>query len=150
MTGGLSPKTVKDLLTLIKSILKYGIAKELLPSSILAFSMPKVLKKDIEILSLADQKKLEQVTIGRYETGVAEPPLQKLLWYADFFDVSLDYIFGRTDNPQGMQKYPAIKSVLAKDGGLEALMEMCFTPVTLFNDRLKETIAQVLQEVKNE
>ena len=49
-----------------------------------------------------------------------------------------------------MQKYPAIKSALAKDGGLEALLEMCFTPGTSFNDRLKETIAQVLQEVKNE
>lgn len=24
-----------------------------------------------------------------------------MLWYADFFDVSLDYIFGRTDKPQG-------------------------------------------------
>ena len=99
---------------------------------------------------LADLCETTQASIGRYETGIAEPPLQKLLWYADFFDVSLDYIFGRTDNLQGMQKYPAIKSVLEKDGGLEALMEMCFTPGTAFNDRLKETIAQVLQEVKNE
>ena len=88
--------------------------------------------------------------IGSHETGVAEPPLQKLLWYADFFDVSLDYIFGRTDNPQGMQKYPAIKAAISEEGSLEALMAMCFTPGTLFNDRLKETIAQVLQEVKNE
>ena len=99
---------------------------------------------------IAEKCETTQVTIGRYETGVVEPPLQKLLWYADFFDVSLDYIFGRTDNPQGMQKYPAIKSALATDGGLAALLEMCFTPGTLFNDRLKETIAQVLQEVKNE
>ena len=99
---------------------------------------------------LADLCETTQASIGRYETGIAEPPLQKLLWYADFFDVSLDYIFGRTDNLQGMQKYPAIKSVLEKDGGLEALMAMCFTPGTAFNDRLKETIAQVLQEVKNE
>ena len=99
---------------------------------------------------LAELCETTQATIGRYEMGVAEPPFQKLLWYADFFDVSLDYIFGRTDNPQGMQKYPAIKSALAMDGGLEALMELCFTPGTSFNDRLKETIAQVLQEVKNE
>ena len=52
---------------------------------------------------IAEKCETTQVTIGRYETGVAEPPLQKLLWYADFFDVSLDYIFGRTDNTQGMQ-----------------------------------------------
>ena len=52
---------------------------------------------------IAEKCDTTQVTIGRYETGVAEPPLQKLLWYAEFFDVSLDYIFGRTDNPQGMK-----------------------------------------------
>ena len=112
--------------------------------------------KDLRVNARYSQKQIAekcettQATIGRYETGIAEPPLQKLLWYADFFDVSLDYIFGRTDNPQGMQKYPAIKSALEKDGGLEALIAMCFTPGTTFNDRLKETIAQVLQEVKNE
>ena len=99
---------------------------------------------------LADLCETTRASIGRYETGLAEPPLEKLLWYADFFDVSLDYIFGRTDNPQGIQKHPAIKAALAEEGGLEALMAMCFTPGTAFNDRLKETIAQVLQEVKNE
>ena len=99
---------------------------------------------------LADLCETTQASIGRYETGLAEPPLEKLLWYADFFDVSLDYIFGRTDNPQGIQKHPAIKAALSEEGGLETLLEMCFAPGTLFNNRLKEAIAQVLQEVKNE
>lgn len=99
---------------------------------------------------LADLCETTQATIGRYETGIAEPPLQKLLWYADFFDVSLDYIFGRTDDPQGIRKHTAIKEALSQEGGLEALMAMCFTPGTLFNDRLKETVVQVLKEVKNE
>ena len=100
---------------------------------------------------LADLCETTQASIGRYETGLAEPPLEKLLWYANFFDVSLDYIFGRTDNPKGMtQSKDALKSVLAEEGSVEQLMAMCFTPGTSFNDRLKETIAQVLQEVKNE
>ncbi len=99
---------------------------------------------------LADLCATTQATIGRYETGVAEPPLQKLLWYADFFDVSLDYIFGRTDDPHGVRKHTAIKEALSREGGLETLMTMCFTPGTLFNDRLKETVVQVLKEVKNE
>ena len=99
---------------------------------------------------LAELCETTQATIGRYEMGVAEPPFQKLLWYADFFNVSLDYIFGRTDNPQGMQKYPAIKSALEKDGGLEALMTMCFTTGTVFNEKLKDAIVQVLREVKEE
>ena len=100
---------------------------------------------------LADLCETTQASIGRYETGLAEPPLEKLLWYANFFDVSLDYVFGRTDNPKGMaQSKDALKSVLKDESSVEQLMAMCFTPGTAFNDRLKETIAQVFQEVKDE
>lgn len=60
---GLSPKTVKDLLTLIKSVLKYGVTKGLIPSNVISFSAPKVIKKDIEILSKDEQKTLEKSTI---------------------------------------------------------------------------------------
>jgi transcriptional regulator with XRE-family HTH domain len=91
-----------------------------------------------------------QATIGRYETDVAEPPLERLLWYADFFNVSLDYIFGRTDNPNGMQKRSALKAALAEPGSAEQLMALCFTPGTPFNNRLKETVARMLREVKEE
>ncbi|MDR1796982.1 MAG: AMP-binding protein [Clostridiales Family XIII bacterium] len=42
-----------------------------------------------------------QPSIGRYENGVTAPPIKTLLWYADYFDVSLDYIFGRTPDPCG-------------------------------------------------
>ena len=87
---------------------------------------------------LAELCETTQATIGRYEMGVAEPPFQKLLWYADFFNVSLDYIFGRTDNPKGMTQ------------SKEALMTMCFTPGTVFNEKLKEVISQMLREVKEE
>ena len=113
--------------------------------------------KELRVNARYSQKQLAklcettQATIGRYEMGVAEPPFQKLLWYADFFNVSLDYIFGRTDNPKGMtQSKEALKSALAVDGGLEALMTMCFTPGTVFNEKLKEVISQMLREVKEE
>ena len=42
-----------------------------------------------------------QPAIFRYESGQSDVPNAILLWYADYFDVSLDYIFGRCDNPQG-------------------------------------------------
>lgn len=32
-----------------------------------------------------------------YEQGVVEPNITKLIALADFFDVSLDYLMGRTD-----------------------------------------------------
>lgn len=35
----------------------------------------------------------------RYEYGEREPAYQKLLALADYFDVSLDYLAGRSDNP---------------------------------------------------
>lgn len=35
-----------------------------------------------------------------YEYGKREPAYQKLLALADFFNVSLDYLAGRSDNPQ--------------------------------------------------
>lgn len=36
----------------------------------------------------------------RYEYGDSEPSLNVAAKMADFFDVSLDYLAGRTDNPK--------------------------------------------------
>ena len=49
---------------------------------------------------------IAQSSLCRYETGETEPSAAVLLKYADFFDVSMDYIFGRTDDPHctGSQK----------------------------------------------
>ncbi len=33
----------------------------------------------------------------RYENGSAEPSLEKLVKIADYFDVSVDYLLGRTE-----------------------------------------------------
>lgn len=40
-----------------------------------------------------------QNTISRYETGEREPGIAELIKIADYFDVSIDYLVGRTDNP---------------------------------------------------
>lgn len=34
-----------------------------------------------------------------YETDTKEPTLRNLIALADYFDVSLDYLVGRSDNP---------------------------------------------------
>jgi len=36
----------------------------------------------------------------RYEYGDREPAYRNLLRLADYFDVSLDYLVGRSDNPE--------------------------------------------------
>lgn len=48
--GGLSPKSVKDLLSVLRRILKYGVEKEILNFSILNFSAPKTRQNSIQIL----------------------------------------------------------------------------------------------------
>lgn len=40
--------------------------------------------------------------ISQYETGKREPDLETLNKIADFFNVTTDYLLGRTDNPTGM------------------------------------------------
>ena len=35
----------------------------------------------------------------RYESGEVDPPTSKLIKLADYFDVSTDYLLGRTNNP---------------------------------------------------
>lgn len=36
-------------------------------------------------------------TISLYENGKREPDSKTLMWIADYFEVSLDYLLGRTD-----------------------------------------------------
>lgn len=38
-------------------------------------------------------------TYCRYERGEAEPSMNALIKLADYFDVSLDYLTGRTEDP---------------------------------------------------
>lgn len=51
-------------------------------------------------LSLAMKLNTTQISISRYETGKREPDLKTLILIADFFDVSIDYLLERTDNPK--------------------------------------------------
>lgn len=56
--------------------------------------------KGISQLKLAMDLNTNQNTISRYETGEREPGIHELIKIADYFDVSLDYLLGRTDNPK--------------------------------------------------
>lgn len=43
---------------------------------------------------------LNQNSISRYETGAREAGYDLLVRFADYYDVSIDYILYRTDNPK--------------------------------------------------
>ena len=96
---------------------------------------------------LADLLGTTQQSIFRYESGQGFPSEETLLWYADYFDVSLDYIFGRTENPQG-KLYENIPRSLREDEHYQEFIEMCFDPTTAANARLKEAIMKLFEESK--
>lgn len=55
--------------------------------------------RGISQLKLALDLNMNQNTISRYETGVHQADYATLIKIADYFNVSLDYLLERTDNP---------------------------------------------------
>ena len=53
----------------------------------------------ISQVKLALDLNTTQNTISRYETGVREAGYETLIQIADYFNVSVDYLLERTDNP---------------------------------------------------
>lgn len=55
-------------------------------------------ERGISQLKLAMDLNMNQNTISRYETGERQAGYEELIAIADYFDVSLDYLLGRTDD----------------------------------------------------
>ena len=53
----------------------------------------------ISQLKLAMDLGLNQTSISRYESGEREADYQTLIRLADYFNVSVDYLLERTENP---------------------------------------------------
>ena len=90
-----------------------------------------------------------QSSINRYELDQSETPYRILLWYADHFDVSLDYIFCRTDNPHG--KYyeyqpEMVKEKLKNKAEWSEFIEACFEEGSPLNTRLKDMLIKMATE----
>ena len=58
------------------------------------------IKRRITQLRLSMDLNLNQNTISRYETGEREADYKTLIMIADYFNVSIDYLLERTDNPE--------------------------------------------------
>lgn len=87
--------------------------------------------------------KSNQSTLNRYENDQSDIPNRVLLWYADYFDVSMDYIYCRTDNPQG-KLYNYKPHIPNKD--LQQFIDMCFDKDSPMSERLKQTIVSMFEE----
>ena len=62
----------------------------------------KLLRKSKGYTQIALQMKtgIEQSLLSKFESGERTPPTETLVRLADFYDVSIDYILCRTENPQ--------------------------------------------------
>lgn len=56
-------------------------------------------EKGITQIALQMATGIEQALISKYETGERVPPTETLIVLADFYNVSIDYIVCRTENP---------------------------------------------------
>lgn len=62
--------------------------------------------KDLNQQDIADMLGIQQTVYSRYERGTQNIPLEFLLYLADFYGTSTDYILGRTNETK---PYPRAK-----------------------------------------
>lgn len=92
---------------------------------------------------------ITQASVNRYENGQSSPPLKILRWYADFFDVSMDYIFARTEQPEGKlyEHKPKVLEAITQDNReLRRFVDMCFDPTSPVSEKLREVLTKMLEE----
>ena len=104
----------------------------------------KALRESIGIsqVKMAEAIGSTQSSINRYENGQATPTVELLRKYADYFDVSMDYIFARCEEPQG--KLYQAKPPVENNPELAKFVEMCFDPESPMHDRLKATLIEMV------
>lgn len=59
--------------------------------------------RGISQLKLAMDLSMNQNSISRYESGAREADYSTLIKFADYFNVSIDHLLERTDNPKIMR-----------------------------------------------
>ena len=87
-----------------------------------------------------------QSAVAKLEIGSIEPSNKILRWYADHFDVSLDWIFGRCEKPQGkLYNYEpdVLKSKMENKEEWEKFVKACFEPNSALNAKLQEAILRL-------
>lgn len=102
-------------------------------------------------VALAAKIGLTQSTINRYENEHSEAQYRALLWYADYFNVSLDYIYCRTDNPFGKYfdyKPEKVNKELEKAAEWNQFVRACFEEGSPMNQKLKEMLVDLVEEGK--
>ena len=103
------------------------------------------LRKSINLpqAKMAEALGISQSALNRYEHDQALISDKVLLTYADYFDVSLDYICGRTDNSEG-KLFSARPNISADNEEIRQFVEMCFDPKSKMSVKLKDTLYRMM------
>lgn len=89
-----------------------------------------------------------QSAINRFENNQSEPNCTIMLRYADYFNVSMDYIYGRTDKTEGMI-YEFKPKFDTDNEQFKQFIEMCFDPKSPLNGKLKQALFDMIKENNN-
>lgn len=95
--------------------------------------------------ALAEKAHSTQSTIAKTEAGDIAPTLKLVLWYADYFDVSLDYLCCRTDKPEGklFENKPKIE---IDSEEMKRFISMCFDPTSAVSKKFKDALLSMVME----
>lgn len=102
-------------------------------------------------VQMAEILGVQQSRINRYESGQTTPGPDIFVRYADYFNVSMDYLYCRTEDPRGrLYDYQpqALKEKVAENKEMREFIEMCFDPQAPVNQRLKEALFRIMEEAK--
>ena len=93
-------------------------------------------QKEISQKQLAENMHISQSSVSEYENGNQQPPLEMLIKLADFFDVNIDYLLGRTNIAISLNR---LKERISTRAGQIPLNEL-FT----LKDNEKEIVALII------
>lgn len=91
------------------------------------------LERKISQMQLASAINSSQASITDWELGKKEPRPEMLIAMADFFDVSLDYLCGRSDVPY------IVRSYITRNGEV-----ICFTTETPSDQQIEGRTAETV------
>ena len=103
------------------------------------------LRKSVNLsqAKMAETLGISQSSLNRYEHDQSVISDSVLCLYADYFDVSLDYICGRTDSSEG-KLYEARPKIAEENEEIRQFIEMCFDPKSKMSVKLKDTIYRMM------
>ena len=88
--------------------------------------------------NFAKELNMHKTTYVRYENGDREPPFEFIIKLANFYNVSIDYIAGRTNDKKGLTKSQLSEDVSHLVKSYEFLSEKRKGKLELFMQQLVE------------